>query len=100
DAALARELRKPREERRGDPAALMRLGDVHLVDEELRAVAVAPRQLVGEDEADRSLAVESDEEERPRIGEQSFRIPFSLERAQGADDIFVAGAEETDLDIR
>lgn len=80
DAALARELREPRQERLADPTALMGLGDVNLVDEKLRAVAMPPQELVAEDEADRMLAVEGDEKERARVGEEPFRVAWPVVR--------------------
>ena len=100
DAALARELREAGQERLADPAALMTLGDVDLVDEELCAIAVSSGQLVREHEPDRIRTVERHEEERPRIGQQSLRIPRALVRAESLDDGFIAGTEETNLDIR
>ena len=98
DAALARELGEPRQERRRDPAPLMALGDVDLVDEEVRPVAMPPRQLVGEHEADRPITVERDEHQRPRIGEQPLGIARPVVRRELTHDVLVARPEQANRD--
>jgi len=76
------------------------LDNVNLVDEELRPVAVPPRQLVRKDEADRALAVERHEHQRARIREHRVGVSRAVVRRELANDVLVARREQANRDLR
>src|SRR4029079_10130509 len=78
----------------------MALGDIHLVDEQVRPVAVPPRQLVREDEAHRSLAVERDEHQRPRIGEECIGVAGAVVGGELPHEPLVSLHEQANRDSR